>query len=34
MSDTLFEIEDLDAYYGQAQVLEGVSLRWAPRASR
>ena len=23
---TLFEIEDLDAYYGQAQVLEGVSL--------
>ena len=26
MSDTLFEIEDLDAYYGQAQVLEGVSL--------
>ncbi len=27
MSDTLFEIEDLDAYYGQAQVLEGVSLQ-------
>ena len=23
---TLFEIEDLDAYYGQAQVLEGVNL--------
>jgi branched-chain amino acid transport system ATP-binding protein len=27
MTDTLFEIEDLDAYYGQAQVLEGVSLQ-------
>ena len=27
MSDTLFEIEDLDAYYGQAQILEGVSLQ-------
>ena len=27
MSDALFEIEDLNAYYGQAQVLEGVTLR-------
>ena len=27
MSDALFEIEDLNAYYGAAQVLEGVTLQ-------
>jgi branched-chain amino acid transport system ATP-binding protein len=27
MSDALFEIENLNAYYGQAQVLEGVTLQ-------
>ena len=32
MTDTLFEIEDLDAYYGQAQVLEGVSLQMGAEA--